>query len=92
MTTAVLRIQGQRWPRCRDRAIGSRRSRQSSGPFPRKAWASLSPIVRDRVIRGAWAKLIASPWRRFRHAREDGLLSLFIGAAIVAGARFASFW
>jgi len=59
MTTAVLRIaQGQRWP-----GAGIERSSTSpsavTGPFPTKAWASLSPIERDRVIRGAKAEFAA---------------------------------
>ena len=92
MTTAVLRIAKASV----GEGTGIKRphrgaSEQSSGPFPTKACASLSLIERDRVIHGANAEPSGFAERRIRHAREDGFCSLYIGAAVVAGARFESF-
>jgi len=73
MTTAVLRIQGQRWPRCRDRATYPRRPEQSSGPFPGKLvhlchWSSVTVS-----FAAPKRSSLLCRWRGFRHPRENGL-------------------
>ena len=92
MTTAVLRIAKASV----GEGTGIKRphrgaSEQSSGPFPTKACASLFLIERDRVIGRAAADLC---WFcRGRHSaralgRPD---SLYIGAAVIAGAELNRF-
>jgi len=87
MTTAVLRIAKASV----GEGTGIKRphrgaSKQSSGPFPTKARASLFLIERDRVTGRAGADLFNFAEDGIRHAREGGLAHFYIGAAVVAGA------
>ena len=87
MTTAVLRIAKASV----GEGTGIKRphrgaSEQSSGPFPTKACASLFLIERDRVTgRAAADPLLVLP-RAASGTRVRAACSLYIGAAVIAGA------